>query len=84
MKIGVIGAAAWGTALANLRANNGLDVALGVFEQEVCAGRLEERENKVFLPGVALSQNIQPSNDLDCVAAIIEMLLLVVHSLVFS
>jgi glycerol-3-phosphate dehydrogenase (NAD(P)+) len=54
MKIGVIGAGAWGTALANLLANKGLDVALWVFEQEVCAGILEEQENRVFLPGVAL------------------------------
>lgn len=83
MKIGVIGAGAWGTALANLLANKGLDVALWVFEQEVCAGILEERENKVFLPGVALSQNIQPSNDLDWVAANKDMLLLVVPSHVF-
>ena len=60
MKIGVIGAGAWGTALANLLANKGLDVALWVFEQDVCTDILEERENKVFLPGIPLSQNIRP------------------------
>lgn len=83
MKIGVIGAGAWGTALANLLANKGLDVALWVFEQEVCTDILEERENKVFLPGIPLSQNIRPSNDLDRVAANKDILLLVVPSHVF-
>lgn len=83
MKIGVIGAGAWGTALANLLANKGLEVALWVFEQEVCADILEARENKIFLPGIPLSENIQPSNDLDQVAANKDMLLLVVPSHVF-
>jgi len=83
VKIGVIGAGAWGTALANLLANKGLEVALWVFEQEVCADILEARENKIFLPGIPLSENIQPSNDLDQVAANKDMLLLVVPSHVF-
>lgn len=83
MKIGVIGAGAWGTALANLLANKGLDVALWVFEKEVCADILEGRENKLFLPGVPLSQKIRPSNDLDEVAANKDMLLFVVPSHVF-
>jgi len=83
MKIGVIGAGAWGTALANLLANKGLEVALWAFEQEVCADILEGRENKVFLPGFPLSENIHPSNDLDEVAAGKGMLLLVMPSHVF-
>jgi glycerol-3-phosphate dehydrogenase (NAD(P)+) len=83
MKIGVIGAGAWGTTLANLLANKGLDVDLWAFEREVCTDILEERENKIFLPGVALSQNIRPLNDLDRAAANKDMLLLVVPSHVF-
>jgi glycerol-3-phosphate dehydrogenase (NAD(P)+) len=83
MKIGVIGAGAWGTALANLLAHKGFDVDLWAFEKEVCANILEGRENKIFLPGITLSQNIHPSNDLDQVAANKDMLLLVVPSHVF-
>ncbi len=83
VKIGVIGAGAWGTALANLLANKGLEVDLWAFEQEVCADILEGRENKIFLPGVRLSINIRPSNDLDEVAANKDLLLLVVPSHVF-
>jgi glycerol-3-phosphate dehydrogenase (NAD(P)+) len=83
MKIGVIGAGAWGTALANLLAHKGFDVDLWAFEKEVCADILEGRENKIFLPGITLSQNIHPSNDLDQVAVNKDMLLLVVPSHVF-
>jgi len=83
VRIGVIGAGAWGTALANLLANKGFEVALWAFEQEVCADILEGRENKVFLPGFPLSANIHPSNDLHEVAANKGMLLLVMPSHVF-
>lgn len=83
MRIGVIGAGAWGTALANLLADKGFKVALWAFEEKVCADILESRENKIFLPGVTLSQNIHPSNDLDEVAANKDLLLLVVPSHVF-
>ena len=83
MKIGVIGAGAWGTALANVLADKGLYVSLWAFEQQVCEDILESRENKMFLPGAPLSPNIHPSNDLDEVAANKKMLLLVVPSHVF-
>lgn len=83
MKIGVIGAGAWGTALANHLAEKGFDVDLWAFEAEVCADILEARENKLFLPGIRLSQNIRPSNDLDRVAAGKDLLLLVMPSHVF-
>jgi len=83
VRIGVIGAGAWGTALANLLANKGFEVALWAFEPEVCADILEGRENKIFLPGFPLSVNIHPSNDLDEVAADKAMLLLVMPSHVF-
>jgi len=83
MKIGVIGAGAWGTALANHLAGKGFDVDLWAFEAEVCADILEARENKLFLPGIRLSQNIRPSNDLDRVAAGKDLLLLVMPSHVF-
>jgi glycerol-3-phosphate dehydrogenase (NAD(P)+) len=56
---------------------------LWAFEKEVCANILEGRENKIFLPGITLSPNIHPSNDLDQVAANKDMLLLVVPSHVF-
>ncbi|MBW2037483.1 MAG: NAD(P)H-dependent glycerol-3-phosphate dehydrogenase [Deltaproteobacteria bacterium] len=83
MKIGVIGAGAWGTALSNLLAGKGLTVDLWAFEKEVCRDIIEERENKLFLPGINLSANIRPSNNLDKVAADKDLLLIVVPSHVF-
>lgn len=83
MNIGVIGAGAWGTALANLLAEKGYEVALWAFEKEVCSDILESRENKVFLPGIRLCEDLAPSNDLNDVAAAKDMLLLAVPSHVF-
>jgi len=83
MDIGVIGAGAWGTALANLLAEKGCEVSLWAFEKEVCSDILESRENKVFLPGIRLCENLAPSNDLDNVAAGKDMLLFAVPSHVF-
>jgi glycerol-3-phosphate dehydrogenase (NAD(P)+) len=83
MEVGVVGAGAWGTALANLLAEKGHNVDLWAFEDEVCADILETRENKVFLPGIALSENLRPSNNLDAVAARKDMLVLVTPSHVF-
>jgi len=83
MKIGVVGAGAWGTALANLLAEKGFPVDLWTFERQVCEDILESRENKWFLPKVSLSKNLVPSNDLDRVAMGKDMLLLVMPSHVF-
>ena len=83
MKIGVVGAGAWGTALANLLAEKGFQVDLWAFESEVCTDIVESRENKLFLPGIGLSKNLRPSNDLDKVVAGKEILLLVMPSHVF-
>ena len=83
MKIGVIGAGAWGTALANLLAEKGFQVDLWAIETEVCADIVKSRENRLFLPGIRLSENLRPSNDLDKVAAGKEILLLVMPSHVF-
>jgi glycerol-3-phosphate dehydrogenase (NAD(P)+) len=79
-KLGVVGAGSWGTALANLLATKGYTVDHWVFEQEVCGQMATERENRPFLPGVRLSENLRPSNDLDAVVADKDLVLLVVPS----
>ena len=53
-KIGVIGAGSWGTTLANLLAEKGMDVSLYVREQKVLDQISSEGMNRVFLPGVRL------------------------------
>jgi glycerol-3-phosphate dehydrogenase (NAD(P)+) len=80
IKIGVVGAGSWGTALANLLAVKGYVVSLWVFEPEVEQQILNERENKVFLPGVKLSERLMPSGDLVHVVSGKDLLLVVVPS----
>jgi glycerol-3-phosphate dehydrogenase (NAD(P)+) len=80
VKIGVIGAGSWGTALANLLATKGYAVDLWVFEDEVCRQIAEEHENEVFLPGIRLSDNLRPTTNLSQAASGQHIVLLVVPS----
>jgi len=80
VKIGVVGAGSWGTALANLLALKGFKIDLWVFEKEVKDQIELYRENKVFLPGVSLSDQIYPSNDIEAVVKEKDLVLLVVPS----
>ena len=80
MKIGVVGAGSWGTALANLLASKGFGIDLWVFEKEVKDQILEFRENKIYLPNVKLPSNLHPSNNLASVVSDKELLLIVVPS----
>jgi glycerol-3-phosphate dehydrogenase (NAD(P)+) len=80
LRIAVIGAGSWGTALANLLAGKGYRVQQWVYEAEVRDQILNHRENQVFLPGVTLSENLTPSNDLGAVVAEKDLLLVVVPS----
>jgi glycerol-3-phosphate dehydrogenase (NAD(P)+) len=76
-KISVIGAGAWGTALAQTYAASGHDVTLWVRETDLAETMRAARENTAFLPGIRLadSLNITPSLE---EAARSEVLLLVV------
>jgi len=80
MKIGVIGGGSWGTALANLLAAKGFKISFWVFEEEVKEQILKDRENKIFLPGFSLSENLFPSNNLAEVVSDKDLLLIVVPS----
>lgn len=79
-RIGVVGGGSWGTAIANLLAIKGYGVNLWVFEDEVIEQITARRENRTYLPGVALSGNISPSADMAQVAADKQMLVMVVPS----
>jgi len=64
-QIGVIGAGSWGTTLANLLAEKGWPVDLWVFEEELFWVIEKERENKIFLPGIRLSEGIRATHSLE-------------------
>lgn len=61
--IGVLGAGAWGTALAETAAKAGRQVVLWAYEDAVAEAINARHENTLFLPGVALSPAIRASRD---------------------
>ena len=62
---GVIGAGAWGTAIAQMLARDGQSVLLWARESEVAEAINTARENTVFLKGVALKPQIRATNRLE-------------------
>jgi glycerol-3-phosphate dehydrogenase (NAD(P)+) len=62
--VGVIGAGAWGTALAQVCCRAGLEVALWAREAEVAQSIRDVRQNTLFLPGVALDPALKVTGDL--------------------
>src|SRR3990167_5005624 len=63
-RIGVIGAGAWGTALAKHLAEKGVETRLWAYEREVVDAIRGKHENPVFLPGVALPPSLLATGSL--------------------
>lgn len=80
LRIGVIGGGSWGTVLADLLAAKGFPVQMWAFEREVVEQINRQRENRLFLPGMALSPRLRASNDLAETAAGKDLLVVVVPS----
>lgn len=59
--IGVVGAGAWGTALAHVLAAKGERVTLWCHGADSYESILEARENRTYLAGVALAAGIRPT-----------------------
>jgi glycerol-3-phosphate dehydrogenase (NAD(P)+) len=74
--IGVVGAGAWGTALAQMLAADGADVLLWAIEPELVEEMGGRRSNSLYLPGTTLAPSIRATGDL-AEAARCEILLLV-------
>jgi glycerol-3-phosphate dehydrogenase (NAD(P)+) len=69
-KIGIIGAGAWGTALATVSRRAGLEVVIQAREKEVVEAINGAHENSIFLPGIALDPAIRASGEVaEAVAA---------------
>ncbi|WP_417608511.1 NAD(P)H-dependent glycerol-3-phosphate dehydrogenase [Parasphingorhabdus sp.] len=75
-KIGVIGAGAWGTALAQVLTEGQDELLLWARETETVDQINTDHENRSFLPGYRLSGNIRATQDWDAIAAC-DILLLV-------
>ena len=77
-RIAVLGAGAWGTALANCAARAGASVILWARDRDTCAAIAATRQNP-RLPGIRLDDGISVTSDLQD-AAETEAVLLVVPS----
>ena len=64
MSVGVIGAGAWGTALAQMLASDGRDVLIWAREAELVAEINSARTNSLFLPSATLTDTIRATGDL--------------------
>jgi glycerol-3-phosphate dehydrogenase (NAD(P)+) len=60
----VIGAGAWGTALAMVAASAGARVTLWAREPEIVESLKSAHENALFLSGVTVPQSIEPTGDI--------------------
>jgi glycerol-3-phosphate dehydrogenase (NAD(P)+) len=63
--VGVIGAGAWGSALAQMLAADGSEVILWANEAEVVADIAQNRRNSRFLPSASLAPSIEPTTDIE-------------------
>lgn len=78
--ITVMGAGAWGTALAVHLARNGVDTNLWGRRQDHLRAMKDERENKRYLPDVSFPKQLQVVEDLESSIKTIRDVLIVVPS----
>ncbi|MCU1349640.1 MAG: NAD(P)-dependent glycerol-3-phosphate dehydrogenase [Acidobacteria bacterium] len=79
MKIAVIGAGSFGTAMATVAARGGNEVLLWAHDPRVAEG-MQGGTNSFYLPTIELPSNIRPTNDLAEAAAFGDILFMVVPS----
>lgn len=65
--IAVLSTGSWGTALACTLSKNGHNVRLWSFLEREAEALRVDRENKEFLPGVKIPENIEITTDMNCV-----------------
>ena len=64
LKVAMIGEGAWGTAIAQVLAENGYTVQLWCHDPQVAASIKKDQINHRYLPGIRLHKNIIPTVDL--------------------
>ncbi|MGF7155942.1 NAD(P)H-dependent glycerol-3-phosphate dehydrogenase [Novosphingobium gossypii] len=76
-KVGVVGAGAWGTALAQALASDGSDVLLWAREADLVSQINSERRNGTYLPSAALAAGVRATSDLAELASLPVLLVVV-------
>jgi glycerol-3-phosphate dehydrogenase (NAD(P)+) len=64
MRCAVVGAGAWGTALADLLARNGHDVSIWAYERDVVDSINDSRQNVRFLPGHTIHERVRAESQI--------------------
>ena len=80
MKVAVIGAGSWGTAVAMLLAHNNHEVVLWTRRAELAEAINATRTNEAYLPGVVLSSNIVATNESETALASADAIVLATPS----
>jgi glycerol-3-phosphate dehydrogenase (NAD(P)+) len=79
-RVAVIGAGSWGTALATLLASGGLPTTIWSRGSEVADYINDKHENRVYLPGIALHEELTATTDLAVALAHAHYVVMVVPS----
>lgn len=80
LRITVIGAGSWGTALAILLSEKGYDVRLWGHRKEHMDLLAKDRENSQYLKGISFPENLSPVSDLEYAMDGTSIILMVVPS----
>ena len=64
MKITVIGEGAWGSAISTLLTNNGHDVLLWCYHENIANDINSIHQNRRYMPGLALSEKIKATSSI--------------------
>jgi glycerol-3-phosphate dehydrogenase (NAD(P)+) len=76
-RVGVVGAGAWGTALAQSLASDGSEVLVWAREPELVEEINASHTNSLFLPSAQLAESVRATNDLADLAGLSALLLVV-------
>jgi len=80
MKIGILGAGGWGTALSILLSSNGHKVTLWEFQPNVAHVLATKRVNEPLLPGVRIPDEVEITSELGQVVENAEIIVIAVPS----
>lgn len=84
LRLAVLGAGSWGTALAVQAVRNGLDTVLWGRDAAAIAAMADSHRNARYLPDLPLPEGLRFSADLDAAVAEADLLLVVVPSHAFT
>ena len=65
MRVSVLGAGGWGTALSVVLSSNGHQVTLWEYKRNYAKALHKTRHNKIYLPGIDIPKDITITNSLD-------------------